>query len=391
MFSADAALLKSAQRELDAVDVEVLASSRPRDFLVAVKRGGFDLLVVDGTPERPDRADLVRAVRKLDASVPLLLLLPEDALDFLPTALELGASDVLALPMRPAELAVRALALLAVPPAPAPTAARDEVSGLRVPGRPTTPPPATAVELALLRDLASFHEQCVRRFIELERELLQTRERLNEVSGAAPEASGAARPQQLLLLVHPNPELGELLAEACRALPVTLEQVFTGGGALDRAGQVELDAVLCAAELPDIDGEIVATSLKGEYPYIDAVRLEGYGTPGGRALLLRHDDDEDEVHPAATLEALAALVGHVAARHDRRAADKRLTLAFKEKHSSFMRSYAGLKIRLLRALEGLAPGASAPFRLGSTASGSVGGGSSSAAGGSRGDSTSRRR
>jgi len=364
MYSSDKKLLTATERALSKSGFTLLASSRPRDFLIAIKRGAYEMLLIDASDERVDRAEMLRAVRKLDADAPVIILLPESELGFLPEALSLGADDVLAAPVRMIELRARVAGRYGRAHANSASKASAQAAD--------TPNPRP-LDTGLLRSLALFHERCLREFIDLERKVLSYREQLAEISGISNTESGDAT--QHVLLVHPNPHLAEKLAQTAKLTGVSLSQAFTGGGALDHAGQHEIDAVICAADLPDLDGEVVAASLKGEYPYIDAVRLVSFGADKGRAVFLQSADGEGTVEPqpAANVDDLAALIELIAQRHSRREADKRLARAFKERHRDFMRDYANLKIELLRAMDTLAPGSSAVFRnrSASSASGSI--------------------
>lgn len=73
--------------------------------------GGYDLLIVDVMMPRMSGYDMIRALRKEGASVPILLLTAKDAIDDRVEGLDSGADDYLVKPFATKELLARVRAL----------------------------------------------------------------------------------------------------------------------------------------------------------------------------------------------------------------------------------------------------------------------------------------
>ena len=232
---------------------------------------------------------------------------------------------------------------------------REIADGSPMPGRIRRPGAGrksiVLTDPKLLADIQRFNERCLKRFIDFEREILRLRDQLAEAS-ALHESTGS---QQMLLLIHPDPALREALLEPAKAMGVIVEQVFTGGEALDKAGQLDLDGLICSDLLPDLDGQMVLSSLKGELPYIDAIQLRGWGREDAEAVWFDDPEREEASRALAGLDDLLAIIKEVAGQRAKRAADKRLARVFKKKHKEFMHNYAEIKLRILDALSSRSP------------------------------------
>ncbi|NCQ34623.1 response regulator [bacterium] len=339
VFSSKSSLHEEMEKLLESIGHTIVSSSRVQDFLIALRAEKWPLVIVDSVAAPGDPAELVRAARKMDPDVPLLVIVAQRDLQHCPEVLRVGATDIVMSPIVLFELKARIMG-------------RYGLRGGQKAALETTKTPAPKeADPKLLADIQRFNERCLKRFIDFEREILRLRDQLAEAS-ALHESTGS---QQMLLLIHPDPALREALLEPAKAMGVIVEQVFTGGEALDKAGQLDLDGLICSDLLPDLDGQMVLSSLKGELPYIDAIQLRGWGRKDAEAVWFDDPEREEASRALAGLDDLLAIIKEVAGQRAKRAADKRLARVFKKKHKEFMHNYAEIKLRILDALSSRSP------------------------------------
>ena len=100
MLSSNEALLQSVPQLLAPVGFSVAVHHRPQEFLLALKSMEWDLALLDTSFVGGRRGDLVSAVRTVDPDIPLVVFVPQNDLPFCVDALQLGASDVLTIPLQ---------------------------------------------------------------------------------------------------------------------------------------------------------------------------------------------------------------------------------------------------------------------------------------------------
>ncbi|MDX9720273.1 MAG: hypothetical protein RBU37_05980 [Myxococcota bacterium] len=292
-----------------------------RELLILLRRDGARLVLVDlSAVQRPD--DLVSAVRRIDPQVPLLLLIDSARAELVVDLLAGGADDFLLHPVSSDELLWRVRARL------------DRARTLR--------------DESLLAELLAFLELGMRQLVSAEHDLLKLRERYAEISGVSDAGAGRYR----LLLVQSDPRLPEALSALLDEQSLQLEACFTGGNALDLVAKADFDGVICFAELPDLDGRMLASSLKNELPHIDAIEVLDWGGIDGRALWV-DDFGLDTQAPRAARSAveLAAVIEQLISRRAKRTLGRRLAAVLKQKRRDYLDAYSSLRARLKRALD----------------------------------------
>lgn len=367
MLTANDALLRSIQALLEPVGFDVQYRQNPRDFLIALKKTAWDLVLLDVAIGAENRAELLTATRTIDPGAPVIALIPQDDLPFCVDALQLGANDVITVPLQAVELKFRVAGHYGKRTQPQPGSniaplgsvstplsrssasgsISASVSGVVVSGVSQN----RAQDLGMLHEIGRFHEFCLRQFISLEKRVLELQERLAEASGVSRIAASSAA--QTLLLVHPDSDLLATLQRLGTAYQIAVRQAFTGGEALDSASQNPVDLLICDDDLPDLRGEMVTASLKGELPYVDAVIVSGWGSGSCVGRWIDGEPDQEDEALLLSLnseEEWTQLLEAFAARRAQRAFGKRLAVTFKEQHRDFMRRYAEIRARLRAAL-----------------------------------------
>lgn len=348
-LSNDMALVKFMQKTLSPLGFELLLVNRSRDFLIHLKRDRYLLSIVDtaypGVP--PD--ELLKAIQRVAPHAGVIAIVPPSNLPFCLEALEHGATDVMSLPLEPVQLKFRVAGhynrLARATSTETSTTAPLSSSGSNVTplSRANIP-----LDLSTVRELSDFLQLSLREFIELERTILDLKNRLAEVSGV--RADIPLETEQSVLLVDPDPEFGALLGELCATRGIAFHHAFTGGEALDRAGLQPVDILICVPDLPDLEGQVIVNSLKSELPYIDALLLREWGKPSAVAVWFNDSDVGFTSMPARNRTDIDALLNILTAHRNRREQDKHLSLVFKDKHRDYMRAYSAMREKLRDAL-----------------------------------------
>lgn len=340
-LSNDMALVKYMQKALMPMGFELLLVERSRDFLIHLKKSRWILSLVDTSYPGVPPEELLKAIKRVAPNVGLIALVHQSNLPFCVDALRHGATDVLTLPLQPVELKFRISGHYQRLEHAAPSV--HSQSGIQPLVRTES-----NLDRQMVRELADFLQRSLREFIDLERKVLDLRNRLAEVSGLKADIPFDA--DQSLLLAAPDLELGAILTELCAKKGIRFRQAFTGGEALDRAGLEPVDMLICVPDLPDLEGQVVLNSLKSEYPYIDAMMLREWGKPTSVAVWLNDTEEGFTSFPVRNRNDIDAFLNILIAHRSRREQDKHIAVVFKDKHRDYMRAYSLIRDKLRDAV-----------------------------------------
>ena len=353
LYSLDAQRSEKIRSLLRADHFDLHTTSSAKSLLVALKLQSWDLLLLDLSSQASKIPDLVKAAKSMQASARMLTLCDSPAAMRLASGL--GAKAVLLdqdLNQSLSEFLAQpdsglAGKLIGKQPPPLPTspnkaAAKESSPGPSAASSPSIqghfPQPTEHDKLSLFRQLLAFHERCLQGYIALEKELLESR-----------VGSQASAPHQnkgfLVLLVHTDPALGQALSIHLSPKGILVHQVYTGGNALEQAAEQDVDLIITQHELPDLSGEVIASSLQSELPYALVMRLD----PSEKHAQL-HNQELALSSPMEMAKAVEKALLFEAKAEKR----KHIMRTFKEKHRDFMRDYTDLKKSLLEEISRLA-------------------------------------
>lgn len=322
----------------------VAAVASPFDLVDMLGKYRFDCVLLDAWLDNTDREELFRLIKQQQPRAEVIYLSDQDVYAWAVDAFRWGAVDFLLKPVDRDEvfdavqraLTKQQVALPEPPPAPAPA-----------PPPPAPPGPAARADRKLLQDLLDYHEECLKLFLSLERQNIFLEEQRAQSEGR----SVAAEVGKLqLLVVHSDDEILETIKKQAVGIPLAADQVFTGGEVLDLVSRQTFNLLITSTQLPDLDGEMLAHSLKSQYPSLEIVVIDGWGGSSASAQILSSSGGHSAVYPLRTGQDLSALLDEVQGRRIHRAEEKRFASMFKDRHEGFIKKYAEMKVRIERDL-----------------------------------------
>ncbi len=313
----DERVQKGMTQLLSAAGLHVTCVSEPTAAYREIERRFFTVVLTDlDTPQPGAGLATIKAVKEQSPTSMVIVLMPRKSFDDGVAAVRAGAVDI----------------ILKAPDA----VPYLEQRVLDAVGR--------SVDLrqvdSVLSEVREVHEEFLERFIDAEKRALDAADRS---AGRNPGRSEPAR----VLLVDVEATLMEALQQMAPSA-WAFERAVTGGEALDRASSSRFDYVLVADTLADLPVSMVTRSIKAQDPQLIVL---AYGAPGAGSLELIEDSRSSVLlqefdSPRQLLDRLEEL--EEAARLQRR--ERRYLQAFRDRHSTFLRRYVELKIKIDRAL-----------------------------------------
>lgn len=292
-------------------ELHVTAVADPSEAWALLEQRFFSVVVLDlDTPEPGGGVETARAVALASPISAIVMLTPRRSFDDAMAAVRAGAVDVVVksppsvpyLRERLAEAAQRSLAR----------------RRLR----------------ATLGEARDFHEELLRRFMEVERRLYE---------GAGGRRPTAGDESLTLLLVSPDAALGAAIGEA--GGPFRLLHATSGGGAIDRATGEEIDLALIADELPDLPPATVARSLRAAHPGILIAELDAPAR-GAKVEIVDGDRRIPVINNFHSPAVLAGRLGELYEATRARQRERSFLMGFRERNYELIQRVARLKQRL---------------------------------------------
>lgn len=324
----------------------VAAVASPFDLVDMLGKYRFDCVLLDAWIDNTDREELYRLIKQQQPRAEVVYLSEQDVYSWAVEAFRWGAVDFLLKPVDREELFGAIQRALTRQQAAAAAAAEPALVA------PAPPPPPVPTgggrsDRKLLQDVLDYHEECLKLFLSLERQNIFLEEQRANAEGRSVAAEiGVLQ----LIVVHADDEILATIQRQSVGIKLDMEQVFTGGEVLDLISRRTFNVLITSTQLPDLDGEMLAHSLKSQYPALEIVVIEGWGGNEASAQILSSSGGNSAVYPLRTGQDLGALLDEVQSRRLQRAEEKRFASMFKDRHEGFIKKYAEMKVRLERGI-----------------------------------------
>lgn len=200
--------------------------------------------------------------------------------------------------------------------------------------------------------LISFHEfqsRSLTAFLDLQRRNVSLERQIRNLENPGFDAS--QRSQVKVLIAHADPSVSERFEKLVDTINIRLErQAFTGGELLDRIGAEPADLLLIGSDLPDIPGEIVASSAKAENPNTDVVLLREQA--GEYTLeLISNDSGIETTRSLSSFGDLVTFLGEQCLTLSKRDEARQFAQNFKEQHQEYISALIDMKKRIEKVLK----------------------------------------
>jgi DNA-binding response OmpR family regulator len=189
-----------------------------------------------------------------------------------------------------------------------------------------------------LAEVREFHEDFLRRFMEVER-------RVHELSARPTTGKDGAAPiaELTLFLVSADADLAAVLAAG--TAPFRVVHATSGGEALDRSGNEEIHLALVSEELTDLPVATVMRSLRTAHPECLMAAFSG-PRPGAKVEIVEGDRRIPVVNNFASAAVLAGQLDELAEATRARLRERSFLMGFRERNYELIRKFARLKQRL---------------------------------------------
>lgn len=187
---------------------------------------------------------------------------------------------------------------------------------------------------AMLREAQSLLEESLKLMLGFVRELY----------GEASLKSGANAAPPHVLLVDDDLELAARVVEAVSKAECRIDQVMSGGGALDMGAARAFDVVACRESLQDLPGSMVVRTLHGQSPGVMGLV---YTSPGENGKIDRWDGGQKTatLTPFKSAEDLVTRIVELANEVSSLRRERLYLQKFRRDHGAYLQRYAALRRR----------------------------------------------
>lgn len=312
----------------------------------AVKASPFPAVMIDVWIPNIDRVALLNAIREASPNTAVIVMGEKQVFAWLVEVFRAGAADFIPKPFDPIEVRERVDRALAKR-----QTRLKELQAIQQGMGPVAQPVLQRLDddtRGLVEEFLAFQEQSLEVFLELERRNIS----LEKQVAALEDPGGGEYNRALRLLVgHPDERVGQSLQSLRDELKLRFPgQALTGGEVLDRLGALSVDLVVIGPDLPDIPGEIVISNIAGQYPQLEIIKLEDWGTSDCCAIILDADGNETESVPVESSAELVNLVRERCTKYRDREEAKKFAQMFRKRHQEYIRALANIKSRIEKVL-----------------------------------------
>ncbi|MEO1271772.1 MAG: response regulator [Myxococcota bacterium] len=335
---------QAIQVTLSKVGIQVAASATPVEMLNLLDSYQFNAILLDDRVGNVDPNELLRLVRERQPNTPLIYIAAQPSPQWIVSAYRNDIKDVLLKPLNRNMVidSLRRVLGKAHEEHLLREAAYRAQEQLSTSTRPVQR--STIDDDTLFKDILEYHQECLKLFLAMERENTYLQEQLSAATGQnKPEDNSPTD----MLIVHDDNSVMSTLQRFSDHYKLKLSQVYTGGEVLDKFGsRSSYDALAISKALPDLDGEMLAESLKSQHPTLEIILLHAWGTNAARGELLSNQEHGSAVFHLRNTQDMRELLNELKARRMQREDEKRFARAFKQRHESFLKRLAEMQVRI---------------------------------------------
>lgn len=334
----------AAEVQLNAVLTEaghqVYAADSVDAVLHALRATPFPLVFVDAAHARPSVEAVARRAAELQPDTMVIFTGDEAALPHVLGALRGGAADFVTRPFVGPAVGERVNAAIEQrrrQRARLKSLERRARAAEHALGQAEIGSGAHASTIELMQGFADF---ALETFVSLERRNLEVERRLRQFEnpGATEE-----RPVLSAWVAHSDADFAAGVVTLGPKLRLEIAHpMSTGGEVLDKITDRPPQLLILDASLPDIPGELLVQTVRAEWPELEMVVIEGWGTEAREVLVVAGAAPEVR-RPMKTVQDLIEMMELAADRATDAKMGRDFAEAFKGQHEEFIRRFAEVK------------------------------------------------
>ena len=309
----------------------------------AVKSADIPLVFLDVGESIGHFTTLIGAIRGASPHTAVVLTGSSRDFDLVLTVFRTGADDYILKPYQEAEVGARLTAVLA---------RRRLAAAERHSERERLLSAQQQVAREYNEVLTSFHafqSRSLSAFLDLQRRNVELERQIRILENPGLDAS--QRSQVKVLISHADPAVSERLDKLVDTLNIRLQrQAFTGGELLDRIGVEPVDLLLIGSDLPDIPGEIVASSAKAENPNTEVLLLREQAD-AYTLELISNDSGTETTRSLSSFGEFATFLGERCRTLSNRDEARQFAQDFKEQHQEYISALIDMKTKIEKVLK----------------------------------------
>ena len=331
---------QAIQGTLSKVGIRVAASATPVEMAGLLDRYKFNAILLDDKIDNVDPNELLSLVRQRQPETPLIYIATQPSPQWIVAAFRNDIKDVLIKPLT-RNMVIDSLRRV--------LQRSQEETRLKTAAASAEPKEESdGDDPTLYEDILTYHQENLKLFLSMERENAYLQEQLSAANG---EEKQEVKATTDMLIVHNDNSVMNTLQRFSEPFQLTLSQVYTGGEVLDKFGsRTEYDALAISKALPDLDGEMLAESLKSQHPTLEIILLHDWGQGNARGELLSNQEHGSAVFNIRNAQDMRSLLNELKARRMQREDDKRFAREFKQRHENFLKRLAEMQVRIEKQL-----------------------------------------
>lgn len=191
-----------------------------------------------------------------------------------------------------------------------------------------------------LQQMDEFAEYALEIFLNMERKNMEVEQRLRSFEN--PDAA-ERRPALSTWVAHSDAEFANGVASLADKLHLKIAPpMSTGGEVLDKISEAPPQLLVLDAMLPDIPGELLVQTVRAEWPELQMVVIEGWGTDQREVVVIGGSAPEVR-RSMQTVQDLIDMMQIASERANDAALGRDFAEGFKTRHEEFLRRFAEMK------------------------------------------------